>query len=68
MRRLRLMASLTTPLEPAWVLGGPIDANHVGTEIPQDHRGMRARPDAGQLDNSQSGQWSRHDLPTFRLL
>ena len=54
MRRLRLMASLTTPAGAP----GPIDAHHVGTQVAQDHRGMWARPDASELDNSQSAERS----------
>ena len=54
MRRLRLMASF----DDAAGAPGPIDAHHVGTQIAKDHRGMWARPDAGQLDNSQSAKRS----------
>ena len=39
---------------------GPLDAHHVGTEIGEDHRRVRSGADAGQLDDSQTLQWSRH--------
>ena len=29
----------------------PLDPDHVGTEVGQDHAGVRARPDAGDLDD-----------------
>ena len=38
----------------------PLDAHDVGAEIAEDHRRVRARADAGQLDDSQSVQWSSH--------
>jgi hypothetical protein len=36
------------------------DTHHVGAEIGEDHRRVRSGADAGQLDNSQTLQWSRH--------
>ena len=48
-----------TPPAPA----RPLDAHHVGAEITEDHRGVRSGADAGQFDDSQSLQWSRHALP-----
>ena len=36
------------------------DADHVGAEIAEDHRRVRSGADAGQFDDSQSLQWSRH--------
>ena len=41
-----------TSADTAPARGRAIDAHHVGTQIPQDHRGMWARPDAGQFDNT----------------
>ena len=70
MRRLRIMASFAVPpsRRTGAVFRGPVDAHHVGSEIPQDHRGMWAGPDASQLDNAQSLQGSSHGVPTFRPL
>ena len=39
---------------------GPVDAHDVGTEVAEDHRGVRAGPDSGEFDDSQSCQRSRH--------
>ena len=39
---------------------GPLDAHDVGAEIAEDHRSVRTWADAGQFDDAQSVQWSRH--------
>ena len=39
---------------------GALDAHHVGAEVGEDHRRVRSGADAGQFDDSQSLQWSRH--------
>ena len=58
-RRLRSIASRRRIVG---LLRRPLDPDHVGTEIAEDHRRVRARADAGQLDDPQSVKWSRHDL------
>ena len=37
-----------------------LDAYDVSTEVGEDHRRVRSGADAGQFDDSQSLQWSRH--------
>ncbi|CAM4073024.1 hypothetical protein STAL104432_32080 [Streptomyces albus] len=37
---------------------GPLDADHVGTEVGQCHGGERARTDTGQLHDAHPGQWA----------
>ncbi len=45
--------------------GWAVHPHHVGPEISQNHCGVRAGADAGQFDNPQSVQWSRHtDRPS----
>ena len=35
---------------------GPLDPDHVGTQVGEDHRRVRTGPDAGQLKYSQAAQ------------
>ncbi len=37
---------------------GPLDPDHVGPEVGQDHAGVRARPDARDLDDLDAPEWS----------
>ena len=39
---------------------GTVDAHDVGTEVGQQHAGERRRSDAGQLDDPQAGERTRH--------
>ncbi len=48
-------------------LAGPFDADDVGAEVAEDHRGVRTGADAGQLDDAQSLQWSSHAQPPFSV-
>ena len=56
------------PGSVAAALAGPLDAHDVGAEVAENHRGVRARADAGQLDDSQSLQWSSHRLTALHQL
>src|SRR6202008_722452 len=47
-------------------LARTLDADDVGPQVTEEHRGVRPRADAGQLDDSQPLQWSSHALPALR--
>ncbi|ONH31737.1 hypothetical protein BL253_08765 [Pseudofrankia asymbiotica] len=40
-----------------------LDADHVGAEVGQDHRGVRSGPDTRQLHHAQAAERSGHDSP-----
>jgi hypothetical protein len=37
-----------------------LDADDVGAQVAEEHRGVRPWADASQFDDSQSVQWSSH--------
>ena len=45
-----------------WPAYGPgaLDADDFGAHVGEQHRGKRARADAGDFDDAVSGQWSSH--------
>ena len=44
----------------ARTLARTLDADDVGAQVTEEHRGVRPGADAGQFDDSQSVQWSSH--------
>ena len=47
-------------------LAGTLDADDVGTQVTEEHRGVWPWTDAGQFDDSQSVQWSSHALTALQ--
>src|SRR6516165_7699078 len=48
----------------AGIIAGPaaLDLNHVGAEIGQNLAGPRPGQNPGKLEDTQSGQWTRHEM------
>ena len=51
------------PFARVVALAGPLDLDDVGAQIAEHLRGGRAGQDAGQVENADAGQWSRHVMP-----
>jgi hypothetical protein len=52
-----------TPFARVVALAGPLDLDDVGAQVAEHLRGGRTGEDAGQVENFDAGQGSRHVMP-----